>query len=152
MKFIKAIARTLVRPAALALLALFAFSGAAKAANIKMECKVAGYSLAGWIEVRPGSGTGGRVQRDSAGRYYTDRVQRGEAIRVNVSATTAIERCLSGALTGAYWDNGGGLIGAAPLPFSLTGRVPTNVNVDNLHLWVYTNSGFFDKRVPIGSR
>lgn len=152
MKFIKNIARTLVRPAALALLALFAFSGAAKAANIKMECKVAGYSLAGWIEVRPGSGTGGRVQRDAAGRYYTDRVQRGEAIRINVTASTPVERCLNGAISGAYWDNGGGLIGASLLPFTLSGRVPTNTSVDNLHVWVYTNSGFFDKRVPIGSR
>ena len=150
MKLTQIIARSIGRVAALALLGSMALVSAAKAANIKMECRVAGYSTAGWIEVRPASNTGGRVQRDGSG-YYTDRVSRGEPLRVNFLPTGA-EYCYGGALTGAYWDSGSTGIAAAWLPFAMSGRLTTNPGVDNVHVWVYTNMGYFNKRIPIGTR
>src|SRR5690349_13396638 len=135
MKILNLITRTAGRTVAIALLGVMGFSVAsAKAATIRMECRVTGYSTAGWIEVRPGSNTGGRVQKDAAG-YYTDRVQRGEPLRVKFSPTGS-EYCYGGALTGAYWDGGGNGVSAAWLPLTLTGTVTTNPNIDNVHVWV----------------
>ena len=100
MKLINSIVRSVGRPVALALLGLIAFTAASNAARIKMECKVKGYSTAGWIEIRTGSNTGGRVH-GSGSSAYTDRVSRGEPLRITYVAETASERCQGGIWAGA---------------------------------------------------
>src|SRR5690349_2080444 len=141
MKLIKTISsRTLM-----SVLALLSFSAAANAASIRIECKVAGYSTAGWIEVRNGSNTGGRVQRDSAGRYYTDRVQRGESIRLTINPTIPGEYiAIGGAVSVKVGEPYNfdthrqvGFFFPGPLPFSEVTSIPDNAGwSSNVFAWV----------------
>jgi len=155
MKLINSIVRSFSRPVALALLGLIAFTAASQAARIKMECKVKGYSTAGWIEIRPGSNTGGRVH-GSGSSAYTDRVKRGEPLRITYIADSASERCKGGSWGGIYkFDHGYQStkdFGVVNLPYVITTTCPENPNWDNVHADIMTSRGYFYKRIPIGSR
>lgn len=155
MKIKNIIGGKLVRSVTLALLGMVAFTVAASAANIKLQCKVAGYSMAGWIDIRPGSGTGGRVQYEN-GKAYTDRVQRGEPLRITYTAEKVTERCQGGSWGGIYkFTNGYNSMldfGQVSLPYVITTTCPANPNWDNVHADIRTSLGYFSKRIPIGSR
>ena len=132
---------------------LMALGSSAQAASFALQCKVAGYSSAGWIEIRPGSGTGGRVQYDRNRRvYYTDRVSRQEPLRVMITASRASEVCHNGGFAGAYADNGSQSFGNVRLPLTIVGKVTSDPRADNVHLWIRTSAGYFDTRIPLGRR
>ncbi len=156
MNILNKIQRLVRGSAVLALVAIPLLSGSAKAATIKMECKVVGYSTAGWIEIRTGSGTGGRVQRDSLGRSYTDRVQRGEQLRITYSPDSPSEVCKGGKWGGIFkFDHGfrsTSDFGRVKLPYTLTVTCPKDPNWDNVQADILTSRGYFVKRIPIGSR
>lgn len=103
MKSLKTTLRNLLRPALLAVAALSLLASSSRAASITLETKVPGYSSAGWILVVPElrNQLGGRVRYDPArGRWVTDRVARGENMRISILPTTAQERRQRIALTG----------------------------------------------------
>ncbi len=134
-------------------LGLLATVAAAQAVSLTFECKVANYSGAGWIEVRTGSNTGGRVVYDSrTGRYYTDRVQRGEALRITCSPTVSREYAVGGFLYTLNAPNPMALFASAPLPVSRVISCPTNPSWDNVYVGVETSSGYYERRIPIGQR
>jgi hypothetical protein len=155
MKKLHIITRNIRGTVALAVLGLLTLAGAGRAATIQMETKVAGYSGAGWILVVPElrSQLGGAVRYDSSRRrWVTDRVSRGEPLRVTIRPTTSTERCRNGALTGIYSANGTFTFNGVALPYQTTTSVSRDPSFDNVHVWLVTSSGWFDKRVPIGSR
>lgn len=152
--------RNLARFAAAAALAFSLCSPAAKAVDIKMETKVPGYTGrgSGWVLVLPElrSVLGGAVRWDSArGCYITDRVARGETMRITLAPTTPSERFWRLALTGIapgeqwYFDQ------LVLLPYvNANFRVSTNPAYDNVFINVFTTSTPtpVSKRIPIGSR
>ncbi len=155
MKTLKALARNLCRPVTLAALGIALLATTSRAATIKFETKVAGYSSAGWILVLPEmrAQLGGRVTYDrNRGCWITDRVQRGEQIRVTVSPSTRTERCHNGSITGIFSASGSFTFGFVPMPFGYVFEVSKFQNFDNVYIWVYTTSGLFEKRIPIGLR
>lgn len=128
---------------------------ASNAATINMECKVAGYSSAGWIKIIPGSNTGGRVQKDASGVPYTDRVQRLEPLRITYTAK-GTERC-SGGYYGCILKFTGGFQSFAafnqvPLPYTMVVTCPGDPAWDNVIAGISTSMGCFVSRVPIGTR
>lgn len=155
MNLINMITRSLRRPLILAAMALSVVSATTQAAGIKIECRVSGYSTAGWIEVRTGSNTGGRVQRDSSG-YYTDRVQRGEPLRITYLPQTLSERCQGGSWGGIFkFDHGyraSQTFWSVPLAYVISTTCPTDPNWDNVQADISTNLGYFVRRIPIGTR
>jgi hypothetical protein len=131
--------------------AALATTDTAQAASIKFEARVPGYG--GWVLVVPGSNLGGAVRWDhSRGCLITDRVSRGEEIRTTLSPTTGGERCNNGAVSGIYAQNGVFYFRPVTLPYSQTNRVSTDPSFDNVFVWVGTNSGYFQQRIPIGRR
>ena len=128
---------------------------ALQAANINYEVQVPGYSKAGWVKVRPElrSLLGGKVANlPQYGGWVTDRVARGETLRVTITATTPAERRCRGGIVGVIANND--LVSIQPVLLPATGiwNVTRNPRIDNVYLSIATESGFFDKRVPIGSR
>ena len=128
---------------------------AAQAASINYEVQVAGYSGAGWIKVKPELRglLGGRVAYlPQYGGWVTDRVARGENVRTTIAPDRAVERYCRGALVGVDAANGFFAFTGARLTYSRTQRVSTNPSFDNAYVWTITEVGYFEKRVPIGSR
>jgi hypothetical protein len=132
---------------------------AVRAADITMECKVAGYSTAGWILIVPGSNTGGRVQYNALQkRFYTDRVQRLEPLRITYKPTSPGEACRGGRWGGLFTFSGRykelGTFGPVPIPFRLDVICPNDPSWDNVQADIYTSKApyYFVKRVPIGRR
>lgn len=158
MNTLQKITRRFGKTLAMAALLLGLGLGQAEAAKIKMEVKVAGYSTAGWILVVPElrSTLGGKVRFIAEyGCYVTDRVQRGETMRLTISASTATERCQKGAWTGVVSlsdPNQLFTIGAVTLPYVNTAKVTTNPLADEVYAYAITSAGTFAKRVPIGTR
>jgi hypothetical protein len=141
----------------LAVVSLVLLAGTSRAASIKFETRVPGYTQMGngWVLVLPELRLvlSGKVRWDSArGCYVTDRVARTEKLRITISPTTSAERCQRIGLAGAYSDTGCYGWTIVPLPFATTGLVPANPSQDNVFVWTYTTSGYFEKRIPIGSR
>lgn len=138
-----------------AILGALLLTSASQAATITLECKVAGYSTAGWIKVVPGSNTGGRVVRDAYGRFYTDRVQRSEPLRITY-APQGWERCWGGNWGGIYKFTGGyrsfANFGAVALPFAMVVTCPTDPSWDQVYADISTSLGYFRQRIPIGTR
>jgi hypothetical protein len=151
MKMLKSIICHLIRPTTLALLGLTLVTTASRAATITFETKVKGYSSAGWIQVKPElrEKLGGRVAK-IGGVWVTDRVQRGEDLRVSIRPIGR-ERCHNGSLSGVHAANGFFKWAAVSLPFVKTTKVSNDPSFDNVYVWTYTTSGYFEKRVPIGS-
>ena len=84
-------------------IALVALTTALHAASINYEVQVAGYSKAGWIKIRPElrSILGGRVANlPQYGGWVTDRVARGENLRVTITPDNRVERHCRGSLVG----------------------------------------------------
>lgn len=130
----------------------------ASAASIKFETKVAGYSSAGWILVLPElSGLlGGRVRYDSArGRWITDRVQRGEPLRVTVSPATAAERANGLATLNMYSTSGWEIYESRQVYMTFIGTmtIPMDPSFRDVVVDVWTESSWWvEKTIPIGPR
>lgn len=154
MKAVKNIIRRLCGPAVLALLGLAIFTSASQAAKITFYVQVPGYSNLGWIQVVPGSNTGGRVvYSGSHGGYITDRASRGEAFCDVIEATTAAEFNFTGTCLYKVKSDRATLQQAqVRLPYVKTFTVPTNPLDDNVTVSVNTPSGTYAKRIPIGGR
>lgn len=155
----KTLTNNLIRKSLLVLSAVSALAAtdAAQAASIKFEVRVPGYTGRGngWVLVLPElrSQLGGRVQWDnSRGCYITDRVSRGEEIRTTINPSTGGEYCHNGAFAGIYAQNGVFSFRQVGLPYSLSNSVSRDPSFDNAYVWVVTTAGYFEKRVPIGSR
>ena len=147
MKTLKQIVRTLLRPAALALLGLAALAGTSQAARIDFQV----YAKGKWALIVPNHSAGGNVVWDqSRSCYVTAWAARGESICVFYSATFAGEYTCD---SGGYYESGGSRsYGAIPLPYVYSSTVSTDPNKDFLHYWIWTNCDYKDKRVPIAKR
>ncbi|MSU36221.1 MAG: hypothetical protein EXS36_14215 [Pedosphaera sp.] len=97
---------------------------------------------------------GGKVRWDAArGCYVTDRVARGEVMRISITPSTPKERCLRIALEGIAPGNQFVYDKVIFLPYvTFNFRVSTSPSYDNVDLNIFTFSGAFSKRIPIGSR
>ena len=127
----------------------------AQAANIILQTKVANYSQAGWIRVVPElrNKLGGRVAfLAQYGGWVTDRVQRGEPLAVTVQPTTRAERSCRGSFIGVDASNGFFAFTKARLPYSRVQSVSRNPAFDDVYVWVISEAGYFETRIPIGSR
>lgn len=126
----------------------------ADAASFKLETLVPGYT--GYVLVKPElrSVLGGRVRWNAALRVFeTDRVSRGEKIRLTISPSTSRERCQRVAFAGVSSSNGFFAFAPVTLPY-VENRfgVSTNPSFDNVIATAYTTSGVFELRLPIGRR
>jgi len=139
-----------------ALITLFTLgvSSESQAASFKLECIVPGYP--GYVIVKPElrSVLGGRVRWNPSLRAYeTDRVQRGEKLRVTISANKAGELCRNGAIVGVTAANGTAFFNVVALPYVETRfGVSPNPSFDEVYLKAYTTAGYFEQRLPIGRR
>ena len=132
-----------------------ALTTALKAASINYEVQVAGYSTAGWIKVRPELRgiLGGRVANlPQYGGWVTDRVSRGENLRISILPDNRVERKCRLSLVGVIANNDLVSLQGALLPVTGVWNVTRNPNIDNVYLAVVTETGLYEKRVPIGSR
>lgn len=133
---------------------IIASAGNASAAGFKLETKVAGYST--YAVVRPELRTvlGGRVRWNAAQKCYeTDRVMRGEPVRITIFATKPGERCNSAAIAGISSSNGFSAYRAITLPFVESRfTVSKNPSFDNVVLSTLTSTGSYEFRLPIGRR
>ncbi len=141
---------------ALLLLTAFAGTASSEAASIRYDVKVVGYSSAGWIKVVPElrSLLGGRVAYlPQYGGWVTDRAARGEPIRTTISPNRAPERQGTQVFVGLR-VNGRDVIQPFPatLTYSNVRQVSTDASVDNISVWTTTPAGYFETRVPVGSR
>lgn len=129
--------------------------------EIAFETQVAGYGRSGvngWIRVVPGGAGGGRVVNSGTPQAYTDRVSRGEPIRVSINARGVTQFRIMG-VAGIVASNGfaqGAIIG---LPYQSTFRVSNDVTFDNARVLVllldrnfYPLGSVVELRVPIGTR
>ncbi len=136
---------------------LVLLSPGASAANVQLETRVAGYSSAGWILVLPGlnGSLGGRVRFDRAtNRWITDRIQRGEPLRLTVIPTTATERAQTEATVVLLPDSRGPAITQRiPLPFTGTMTVPADPIFREVVLEVWFTPLVWQRtNLPIGTR
>jgi hypothetical protein len=130
-------------------------------ATITFETRVAGYSNsgnAGWIKVTDTCGGGGRVVRGGTTSACTDRVARGEPIRVTISSGQS-NRSQMVAFTGVTSSNGFGAGSIVTLPQTATFVVSHDPSFDNVYVAVVLLSpswtpfgGLQQRRVPIGRR
>ena len=129
-------------------------SGASQAAEFKLETSVKGYP--GYVLVNPSLRyvLGGRVRWNSSLHCYeTDRVSRGERLRISILPSTRGEICKSGAIAGITSSNGSAYFQSVNLPYVETRfGVSTNPSFDNVHLIALTSSGRYEIRLPIGRR
>jgi hypothetical protein len=130
-------------------------------ATITFETRVAGYSQSGdngWITVSSTCGGGGRVVRGGRADACTDRVSRGEQLRVRISARGA-HRTEAIGIAGVTSSNGFARGAFINVPFSATFTVSPDPSFDNVQVAVL----LFDsnlrpladiqqRRVPIGRR
>ena len=129
-----------------------------KAADIKFEVKVPGYTQRGngWALVLPElrSVLGGKVHWDSGrNQYITDRVSRGETMKITITPTTPAERCDSMACVGIGPGDIWTFNKDVRLPYVINNFwVSTNPAYDNVFVKVHTTSGWYSKRIPIGTR
>ena len=144
--------------AALAAVACTLGLSQSRAADIKFEAKVAGYTQRGngWVLVLPERRPilGGKVAWDQAlGTYVTDRVARGETMRVTITPGTRTEKCYRIALEGIAPGNTWTYDKLVPLPYTTPSfEVSKSPAFSNMFVNIFTFSGPFSKRIPIGSR
>lgn len=130
-------------------------------ATITFETRVAGYSNsgnAGWIKVTDTCGGGGRVVRAGTTSACTDRVARGEPIRVTITSGQS-SRSQMVAFTGVSSSNGFSAGSIVTLPQSATFVVSHDPSFDNVYVAVVLLSpsstpfgAVQQRRVPIGRR
>ena len=132
--------------------------GQSKAAQIKLEVRVPGYTQKGngWAVVMPGSSSflGGRIAWDSAHNcYITDRVSRGETMRITVLATSPLERCSKVTITGTSSGNFSYYASNVRLPYVINSFVvSSNPAFKNVVVSASTTAGGCNQPIPIGSR
>ena len=137
----------LVRAATLAVSALALLTTSSHASRIEMTVKAYGRQ---WALIVPGSNTGGRVVWNAArGRYITDRGARNEPLSVCFFASQPGEVAGSWGMYSSCNENDGVY---PPLPFCRETYVPGPANCVNVHYWLFTNYGYNDVELPIGSR
>ena len=129
----------------------------AQAASIRFETKVVAYSSAGWILVLPElrSVLGGRVRYDNVRRcWITDRVQRGEPLRITCSPTTPDEQRDNEILFGIYPSNGWEVYSDEVfLPYVHVLTIPYDTNFRDVVVGVQNSSWqWFERMIPIGPR
>ena len=154
MKTVKNIVRNLCRPAALVVLGLGLLAQTSQAAIIKVQVRVPGYTQrgSGWTLVLPELNLGGKVVWDvGRGSYVTDRVSNGEYIQITVSPSVPAETLARRIqLIGARSTTGLQSWFNVPLPFVIICTpLPQN---DKVWVSVLTNLGYYERRIPIGSR
>lgn len=139
----------------LAIVAAVAVSTGLQAAKITHEVQVPGYSRAGWVKIVPelrGSLRGGVAYLPKYGGWVTDRVGRGEMLRTTFVADRSGERSCRGALVGIASPKEVINFSCTRLSYSLTERVSRDARLDNIFAWAITEAGYFEKRVPVGTR
>lgn len=126
----------------------------AEAARFKLEVRVPGYSSYAVVKPELRSQLGGRVRWNSSiGSFETDRVARGETIRVTLIPTTSGERCHNLGIMGIIANNDAINVAVGFMPYTASGWVVTyNPAHDNVRLAALTTAGVFDMRMPIGRR
>lgn len=158
MKTFSTIGKTAIRFLGLLAVGCALMQGQAHAAQIRLETQVPGYTGRGdgWVLVLPElrSVLGGKVRWDNARNcYVTDRVARGEVMKITISPSTPSERCTRIALTGIAPGPDWHFDSVVFLPYTINNfKVSNNPSYDNVYVNVATTSGWFDKRLPIGSR
>ena len=140
---------------ALITLALSVFtSSGAEAASYKIETIVPGYT--GYVLVRPELRyvLGGKVRWNSSIKAFeTDRVARGERLRITVRPSTPGERCNNFAMTGVTSSNGFVAFNLVSIPYVETRfGVSKDPSFDNVLLRTVTSTGYYETRLPIGRR
>lgn len=142
-------------PKFLAIVAAAAVSTGLQAAKITYEVQVPGYSRAGWVKIVPelrGALRGGVAYLPQHGGWVTDRVGRGEMLRTTFVADRSGERSGRGALVGIASPKGVINFSCTRIGYSLTERVSRDARLDNIFAWAITEAGYFEKRVPVGTR
>jgi hypothetical protein len=126
-----------------------------QAATLTFEVQVKGYSGAGWIGVRPElrGVLGGKVAYlPQYGGWVTDRVARGESVRISILPRTAQEgRCKVAAL-GVNSNSTFAGLAILPLPAVATWQVSQDPSFDSVRMAVNTAFETTEHRVPIGTR
>jgi hypothetical protein len=132
--------------AAIAALALTATAVATQAANLVAYVNMSGY---GWVQVVPGSNTGGRaVWSGSRGCHITDRVSRGETVMPVATPSYGGEYAVS---FGHSSTTGGRELCWVGLANSYRFVVPA-APATGLYTWVLTQSDYKCLNLPIGRR
>ena len=125
------------------------------AASINFEIQVAGYSKAGWIKVMPElrGVLGGKVANlPQYGGWVTDRVARGDTLLITITPDSKVERHCQGSVVGVGANHNVVDIERIMIPFTGLLYVSDNPNFSNVIVAVATETGLYEKRVPIGSR
>lgn len=128
---------------------------AQKPVEIKLHCKVAGYS--DWVRIDPGCNSGGKVIRESGGGLVTDRVQRVEMLRVSIDDKSFTRKCSCtfdllarvGTKKVTFFK------GDITIPFKREETVTRDPNLDNIEITVFdpiAPGGKVTRRIPIGTR
>jgi len=131
----------------------------AQAQTIRYEVKVKGYTNAGWIEVRDGQNVGGEVIKDDSG-VWTDRVARGETLRVKITDSSVPKCKAQDTIVGVVAANGFVRGKIVNLPYTKQFTVSRNASFDNVTVVVLPlPTGSLEdagpavtRRVPIGIR
>lgn len=135
-------------------LAALGLKGEAEAADFKLETSVRGHP--GYVVVNPSlrNVLGGKIRWNPSLRCFeTDRVSRGEMLRVTITPSTRGELCKSGAIAGVTSSNGTAFFQAVKLPYVETRfGVSRDPSFDNVYVVALTTSGRFEMRLPIGKR
>lgn len=143
-----------------AVAAVVAAAPQALAQTVTFETKVPGYSNSGkdgWILIPPDANTGGRVVNSGKRNATTDRVMRGDQLRVTITGRRGAN-CQIGedAIVGVLADNGFARGSVVTLPFSRDFTVSKDPSFDNVTAIVITfradGGKVVKRRVPIGTR
>jgi len=123
--------------------------------EIKYHARVRGYS--DWVRIDTGSRSGGRVIREPGGGLVTDRVARGETLRVSIDDRSFTRKCKCSFLLEARItsENRSVLDGIISIPFQREFTLPVDPNFDNVFVTVFdpiAPGGKVTRRIPIGSR
>ena len=121
--------------------------------KIGLSCKVPGYSAgSGWVRIVNGAPGGGKVIN-----MVTDRVARGETLRVVIDDPSFTKKCkcsfvLEGRVSA---QNRTVFNGEITIPFRRDFTVDRNPNFDNVRVDIFdpiAPGGVVSRRVPIGTR
>jgi hypothetical protein len=139
---------------ALVVLGSLAASPVASAAKIELSVFLPGYGV---VALRPNTDTGGRIQKDGNGFWYTDRISRGE--RLSALVTPEAGEYISYPARYGIWCKAKQRYLVGPRSLDANGPwwfatyvVSLDPWDDNLVFDVYTNLGLSTKRIPLGRR
>ena len=137
---------------------LISIAGRAQApVKIGFSCKVPGYSSgSGWVRIDEGSRSGGRVIRTSS-EMVTDRVARGETLRVVIDDPSFTKKCKCSFILEAKVSTKNKTVfsGEITIPFKREFVVDKDPNFDNVRVEIFdpiAPGGVVSRRIPIGTR